>query len=75
MVLVAKLLKAPLMSTERTRQILLLRMQLSIMFTRVDNAVSVPFVLQYACCNFEILPYLSEFSLRDHSTTRSMVLK
>ena len=75
MVLVAKLLKAPFMSTERTRQILFLRIQLSIMFTRVDNAVSVPLVVLYACCICDILPYISEFSLRDHSTTRSMVLK
>ena len=39
-VLVAKLLKDPMISTDRTRQSWLLRMQLSIMFTNVDRAVS-----------------------------------
>ena len=49
MVMVAKLSKAPIMSTDKTRQYSLLRMELSIMFTRVDNAVSVPLVPLYAC--------------------------
>ena len=55
-VLVAKLLKAPMISTDKTRHSSLLRMLLSIKFTSVDKAVSVPLVLLYACCILEILP-------------------
>ena len=42
--LVAKLSKAPLISTDITNQNLSLRIELSIIFTSVDRAVSVPFV-------------------------------
>ena len=54
--MVAKLSKAPLVLTYMTRQNLSLRIELSIMFTRVDSAVSVPFVPLYACCIDDILP-------------------